>query len=49
MDWEACATLVMSVEDRASSAFADVRVAVGMLWNGGSKVKQERSAKITSK
>ena len=49
MDWETCATLVMSVEDRASSAFADVRGAVGMLWNGGSKVKQEWSAKITLK
>ena len=42
-------TLVMSAEDRTSSAFADVRGAVGMLWNGSSKVKQERSAKITSK
>ncbi len=42
-------TLVMSAEDRTSSAFADVRGAVGMLWNGSSKVKQERSAKITAK
>ena len=42
-------TLGMSAEDRTSSAFADVWGAVGMLWNGTSKVKQERSAKITSK
>ena len=42
-------TLVVSAEDRASSAFVDVRGAVGMLWNGSSKVKQERSAKITSR
>ena len=49
MDWEAYATLVMSAEDRVSSAWADVRWEVGMLWNGGSKVKQERSAKIASR
>ena len=49
VDWETCATLVMSAKDRTSSAFADVRGAVGMVWNGGSKVKQERSAKITAK
>ena len=48
MDWETCATLVMSAEDRTSSAFADVREAVAMLWNGSSKVNQERSAKITA-
>ena len=42
-------TLVMSAEDRTSSAFAHVRGAVGMLWNGSSKVKQERSATITAK
>ena len=42
-------TVVMSAKDRTSSAFADVRGEVGMLWNGSSKVKQERSAKITSK
>ena len=39
----------MSAEERTSSAFADVRGAVGMLWNGSSKVIQGGSATITSK